>query len=69
MVSMSSGQEKSPWICHVCDYTDTTESVACSVCYKVTCANHLVHKTLLNEETGLYEIRPVCVECTMKPFL
>ncbi|PLX99010.1 MAG: hypothetical protein C0623_10555 [Desulfuromonas sp.] len=66
----SNDPEKSPWICHVCDYTSTdTEPVACAFCYKVTCATHLAHKTMLNKETGLYELQPICVECQIRPHL
>jgi hypothetical protein len=55
--------EHSPWICHVCDATATGESTACSVCYKTTCALHLKLLTVFNQESGLYEIAPVCVHC------
>jgi len=59
--------EKSPWICHICDHKSVnSEPVACSVCYKITCAMHLVHKTVLSRETGLYELQPVCVDCQIK---
>ncbi len=62
--------EKSPWMCHVCDYTSNdTEPVACAFCYKVTCAVHLAHKTVKNEETGLFELQPICVECQVRPHL
>ena len=62
--------EKSPWMCHVCDYTsDSTEPIACALCYKIACSSHIVHKTVLNEESGLYELQPICVDCSIKPYL
>ena len=66
---MCDAPEKSPWICHVCDVKSTSESVACSLCYKTTCAAHLTHKSAYNEETGLYEINPVCVVCAAEGIL
>ena len=66
----SSNEEKSPWMCHVCDFTSKdTEPIACAFCYKVTCAIHLAHKTVMNEESGLYELQPICVECQIRPHL
>ncbi len=61
---MTNDIESTPWICHVCDYrSSTTESVACSVCYKTTCTAHLQHKSAFNAESGLYELQPVCIYC------
>lgn len=61
---MSEDSEHSAWLCHVCDYkSQGGQSVACSVCFKTTCSTHLQHVPVFNEETGLYEIRPVCVLC------
>ncbi len=55
---------RSPWLCHVCNYTSsTTESIACSLCYKTTCSVHLKHVTAYNAESGLYELQPVCIHC------
>lgn len=60
---MCDNSEHSPWICHVCDATSTSESTACSVCYKTTCDLHLKHVSVFNKESGLYEIVPICVHC------
>lgn len=54
-----------PWICHICGATSNGESTACSVCYKTTCAAHLKRTLLRNEESGLYDIAPVCVYCAV----
>jgi len=61
---MNNDPEHSPWICHVCDATFTSESTACSLCYKTTCSAHLKRVSLYNRESGLYEIAPVCIWCT-----
>lgn len=59
--------EHSPWICHVCDYrSSATESTACSVCYKTTCAAHLKHVTTFNAASGLFELQPVCIYCALE---
>ncbi len=59
--------EKSPWMCHICDYRSTLgEGHVCSECYKITCNEHITTATVLNQESGLYEIRLVCVECRFK---
>jgi hypothetical protein len=52
------------WICQVCDATSTSESTACSVCYKTTCAAHLRRVPAYNEQNGQYEIVPVCIFCS-----
>lgn len=63
-------EEKSPWMCHICDYHSTIgEGIVCSECYKLTCREHITTTTALNEETGLYEFRQVCVECQFKKHL
>jgi hypothetical protein len=55
------------WICHVCDFTSSsTESRACSVCYKVTCALHLQTVSSFNSESGLFELQPICALCAMQ---
>jgi hypothetical protein len=59
----------SPWICHICDTKSTSESVACSVCYRVTCHLHLTHVTELNRESGLYELNPICLDCAAERML
>jgi len=65
----SDDQSNSPWICHVCNLKSSGESSACSVCYMTTCSRHLKYKTVLNRETGLYELQPVCVECELRRML
>lgn len=65
----SDDHPQSPWICHICDYTDTGESVACSVCYMTTCAKHLKHKMVLNRDSGLYELQPICNDCELRQLL
>jgi len=58
------GPRSSPWICHVCGHkSHTGEGVACSVCYKITCALHLQHKSSFNPASGLYELQPICLLC------
>jgi hypothetical protein len=55
------------WICHICDFTSSsTESRACSICYKIACSLHLKTVTEFNAESGLYELLPVCVVCAMR---
>jgi len=51
------------WICHICDATGRGESRACAVCYKTTCALHLQTRSFYNEQSGLYELQPVCLWC------
>ena len=51
------------WICHLCDHKSQGESRVCSVCYKTTCFAHLKTQSFFNEESGLYELRPVCLYC------
>jgi hypothetical protein len=59
--------EQSPWMCHVCDYCSTIgEGLVCSECYKLACRDHMTTATVLNQQTGLYEIRQICVECQFK---
>ena len=60
---MTRDPQHSPWLCHICDATSTTESQTCSVCYKVACSAHLRKISIFNKESGIYEIRPVCVMC------
>ncbi|MGD9018937.1 MAG: hypothetical protein PVF84_01730 [Desulfuromonadales bacterium] len=56
--------EKSPWMCHVCDYKSTdTESQACDLCFRVTCELHLRPASVYNEDNGLYETARVCLVC------
>jgi hypothetical protein len=63
-------EEKSPWMCHICDYHSTIgEGLVCSECYKITCSEHIATTTALNENNGLYEIKLVCVECQFRKTL
>ena len=56
--------EKSPWICHVCDYKSAeTESQACELCFRVTCELHLRPASVYNKHNGLYETARVCIVC------
>ena len=62
----SSEMERSPWICHVCDFkSDTTESKACDLCYRVTCSLHLRPASIYNKKNGLYETAAVCLTCAI----
>jgi len=61
--------EPSPWMCHICDVTSHSESTACSVCFKTTCLQHLRHVTVLNRESGLFELQPVCLNCAIEKTL
>ncbi len=63
-------EEKSPWMCHICDYRSTIgEGLVCSECYKITCRNHITTTSVLNRESGLYELKLICVECHLKQSL
>lgn len=66
---MMSSEEKSPWICHVCDrrFTDGVAE-ACSVCYKTTCSQHL-KKIPVEQDSGLLILEPVCVQCQLEEML
>lgn len=59
-------EERSPWICHVCDrkYTDG-EPEACSVCYQTTCTMHL-KRVPVETESGILVLEPICLYCEMK---
>ena len=60
-------EEKSPWMCHICDYRSTVgEGIVCSECYKITCSNHITTATVRNEGSGLYELRMICIECQFR---
>jgi len=64
---MDSDNLQSAWICHVCDYSSNVgEGQTCSECYKITCNQHVTITSVLNPESGLYELKPVCVECQFK---
>lgn len=59
--------EHSPWMCHICGFTSVVgEGLVCSECYKITCNKHITTSMVLNEETQLYEIKLVCVECQFR---
>ena len=63
-------EEKSPWMCHICDYHSTIgEGLVCSECYKITCSDHISTKSVLNRDSGLYELKLVCVACQFKSTL
>jgi hypothetical protein len=63
-------EEKSPWMCHVCDYCSTIgEGIVCSECFMITCNEHITTATVLNPETGLYELKMICVECQFRKSL
>lgn len=58
------GMERSPWICHVCDFKSAaTEGKVCSLCYRTTCALHLRPASVYNQQNGLYETAEVCISC------
>lgn len=60
-------EESSPWMCHVCGYCSTVgEGLACAECYKLTCREHMTVATVQNPESGLYELKQICVECQFK---
>lgn len=60
-------EEKSPWLCHICDYRSTVgEGPVCAECYKVTCRPHLTVATVLNNDSGLYELQQICLECQLR---
>jgi len=63
-------EEKSPWMCHVCDYRSTIgEGITCDECFMLTCNEHITTATVLNEASGLYELKKICVECQFKKTL
>jgi len=65
--SMDVTPERSPWICHICDFTsETTKSRTCERCYRVTCPAHLQKVSVYNEQTGLYVLEDVCVACRIQ---
>jgi hypothetical protein len=60
----SSDMEKSPWLCHICDFkSDATASRTCAICYRTTCALHLRPASIYNAGNGLYETAEVCISC------
>lgn len=61
---MTSEETNFPWMCHVCDYSSNVgEGLVCSECFKITCNQHMTIVSVLNPESGLYELNPICVEC------
>ena len=63
-------EEKSPWMCHVCDYCSTIgEGITCDECFMLTCNEHITTTTVLNEASGLYELKKIYVECQFKKTL
>jgi hypothetical protein len=64
IIGYSNDMERSPWICHICDYTSAeTESKACDLCYRVTCSLHLRPASIYNQNNHLYETAAVCIAC------
>ena len=64
---MSNEPSQSPWMCHICDYSSTVgEGHVCSECYKITCSEHITISSVLNHQSGLYELLPICVACQFK---
>ena len=60
----SDNMERSPWVCHVCDYTSAEgEAKVCDLCYRVTCSLHLRPASIYNEKSGLFETAAVCIAC------
>jgi len=58
--------DHSAWMCHICDYSSTTEeAIACASCYKIACRKHLRTSSIYNQQTGLYEIARVCALCQL----
>lgn len=67
---MTADDQKSLWMCHVCDYrSNIGEGQACDECYKITCNKHMTIITVLNPDSGLYELKHVCAECQFKKIL
>ncbi len=67
---MPDSETNSPWLCHVCDKKfHQAESQACSVCYKIACSQHMRIHSQLNRDSGLYELRPICVACQLEAAL
>lgn len=61
---MNGEPQKSPWICHICDYkSSSSASRTCSLCYRVACTTHLQKVSRYDEESGLYQLIEVCVAC------
>ena len=64
---MPDSPETSPWLCHICNRKGSgSEGQACSECYKMTCPRHRQMTTVLNQVTGLYELKLVCSECRLR---
>lgn len=64
---MTADDRQSAWMCHVCDYSSNIGAgQVCSECYKITCNQHTTICSVFNAESGLYELKPICVECQFK---
>jgi hypothetical protein len=64
---MNDSDSQSAWLCHVCNYSSNVgEGQACSECYKIACRQHLTISSVLNAESGLYELRSICVACQLE---
>jgi hypothetical protein len=56
-----------PWRCHICDYSSTIgEGLVCSECFMICCNDHITTTTAYNNDSGLYELKLVCVQCQFK---
>jgi hypothetical protein len=63
-------EEKGPWRCHICGYCSTIgEGLVCSECYRICCNDHITTATVYNEDSGLYELKLICVQCQFKKHL
>jgi hypothetical protein len=63
-MTRSNEPERSPWLCHICNYTsDQTEARVCDLCFRTTCELHLRPASIYNPVNGLYETAHVCIEC------
>jgi len=66
---MSDDDQQSAWMCHVCDRPFLTGvGEACSVCYKVTCPQHL-KRVPVAQPSGVLVLEPVCVTCQLAGML
>lgn len=61
---MDGGNEKVPWICHVCGKKSSTSAgKACSLCFKIACDAHINAMPLKSEKFGNLELKLVCTAC------
>jgi len=63
-------EKKIPWMCHVCERFFTVgEGIVCGECFMLTCSEHITTATVLNQDSGLYELKKICAECQFKKSL